>query len=41
MGLGMHFKQPTYPLSVNKYTLIKLSVILLPVTISLIEYVLC
>lgn len=41
LGLVAHFKQPACPLRGNKYTLIKQPFILLPVTISLIEDVLC
>ena len=41
LGVVMHFKLPSCPLRVNKYTLIKQPFILLPVTISLIEDVLC
>lgn len=41
LGLVAHFKQPACPLRDNKYTLIKQPFILLPVTISLIEDVLC
>lgn len=39
--LAIHCKQPACPPNGNKYTLIKLPFILLPVTIALVEDVLC